>query len=302
VIGQESYRTDVTVTNTTAASLQAIVYRAGDCFLANSDTGFGRVTPGGSGTAVSCIDSVNGAPGTRVEQFLPLTANSHYLEAAFDDVWAAVGTQQPLPDTCRCADDIDNGIGLSWAVTLIPGASASFSELTTFSPAGVVPVVTAKTADAAVALPSTADGYTVTFHNANTAAATLDTVTDTLPAGFAYVAGSTTGGVSTDPTIAGTSLTWTGPFTVPAGGDLTFHFGVTVSAAEGLFTNTATATSGTVTVAPAQSTAPIQVALVAPIPVVPREGLPVAAATAALVGAVWMLTRRRSRTARAARS
>jgi uncharacterized repeat protein (TIGR01451 family) len=161
----------------------------------------------------------------------------------------------------------------------------------------VVPVVTAKTADAGVALPSTADGYTVTFHNANTTAATLDTITDTLPAGFAYVAGSTTGGVSTDPAVAGSTLTWTGPFSVPAAGDLTFHFGVTVSATEGVFTNTATATSGTVTVAPAQATAPIQVALVLPVPVVPREGLPVAAATAALLGAaLWVRTRRRSGT------
>lgn len=294
VVGQESYRTTVTVTNTSTSQLPAVVYRAGDCFLANSDTGFGRVTPEGAGTSVACVESVNNAPGARIEQLLPLTAGSRYLEAEYSEVWAAIGSQQPLPDTCRCGENIDNGIGLSWSPNLEPGVPVSFSELTTFSPAGVVPVVAAKTADTPTVLPGAADGYTVTFHNANAAAATLDNVADTLPAGFNYTTGSTTGAITTNPTVAGQTLTWTGPFTVPAGGDLTFHFGVTVTSVPGLYTNSVTAASGTATVVPALDTAAIAVGDVVVIPLVPLEGIPVALATVALVGAVWLRTRRRA--------
>src|SRR5205807_73253 len=41
VAGQESYRTDMTVSNSTGAPIDAALYHAGDCFLQNSDTGFG---------------------------------------------------------------------------------------------------------------------------------------------------------------------------------------------------------------------------------------------------------------------
>jgi len=43
VVGQESYRTDVKVTNTGSGAHDLILYRAADCYLQNSDTGFGRV-------------------------------------------------------------------------------------------------------------------------------------------------------------------------------------------------------------------------------------------------------------------
>ncbi|MCA1683862.1 MAG: DUF11 domain-containing protein, partial [Actinobacteria bacterium] len=245
VTGQESYRTDVIVTNTSATPLQAIVYRAGDCFLADSDEGFGRVDPGGSGAAVSCVDSVGGVPGTRLVQFLPLTPDSTYQEALDSDVWTVIGDQQPFPSTCRCNDEVDNGIGLSWPVNLPSGGSASVSALTTFSTTGVLPVRAGKTADADAVMPADTNGYTVSFHNGNTTAATLDSVTDTLPAGFTYVTGSSTGGVTTDPAVSGQEVTWTGPFTVPAGGDLSFHFEVTVSSTVGLYTNSVSALSGT---------------------------------------------------------
>ena len=298
VTGQESYRTDVTVTNTSGAPISAIVYRAGDCYLANSDEGFGRVDPAGAGTAVSCVDSVGGAPGSRVEQLLPLTPGSDYMEATYSLVWATIGDQEPLPNTCECAEEVDNGIGLSWTVTLAPGASATFSELTTFSPGGALPVVAAKTADNPIAYADLDEGYTVTFNNPNSTAATLDSITDTLPTGFAYVAGTTTGGITTDPAVSGQELTWTGPFTVPAGGDLTFHFEVTVPVTEGVYTNDVTATSATHTVAPAVNAASILVPPIGAIPLVPAEGIPVAAATVVLVGlALWARVRRHSRPA-----
>ena len=42
IVGQETYRTDVTIANTTGSSpANAVLFRAGDCYLQNSDHGFG---------------------------------------------------------------------------------------------------------------------------------------------------------------------------------------------------------------------------------------------------------------------
>ena len=64
-------------------------------------------------------------------------------------MWTLIGTQAPGPDTCDCATDQDNGILLSWDVTVPAGGSVTVSHLTTFSPLGLAPLATSKTADAA---------------------------------------------------------------------------------------------------------------------------------------------------------
>src|SRR5918996_3464045 len=43
VTGQEAYRTDIAITNTSGAAQNVVLYRAGDCFLQESDTGYGFV-------------------------------------------------------------------------------------------------------------------------------------------------------------------------------------------------------------------------------------------------------------------
>ena len=47
---------------------------------------------------------------------------------------------------------------------------------------------------------------------------TLNSITDMLPQGFSYIAGSSTGATTANPTVGGQTLTWNGPFTVPGGG------------------------------------------------------------------------------------
>jgi hypothetical protein len=135
VAGQEAYRTVVTLQNTGGAPLSGVLYRAGDCFLQESDTGFGFVDPGAG--AAGCALNANNAPAGRIEQWYPETAGAQYMEAAYSDVWAHIATQTPFPNTCRCAESIDNGAGLSWSFTLAPGATARFSHITVFSPTGV---------------------------------------------------------------------------------------------------------------------------------------------------------------------
>ena len=74
VVGQESYRTDTQISNANATSRAVRLYTAGDCYLQNSDFGYGRV----DGNAVACTATSD--PGSRIEQLFPLTPGSHYYE------------------------------------------------------------------------------------------------------------------------------------------------------------------------------------------------------------------------------
>jgi uncharacterized repeat protein (TIGR01451 family) len=263
VVGEESYRTDVSVMNTTSTAKTATLYRAGDCYLQNSDRGFGSADAGTG--AVSCVAGVvdssgNIVPGTRIEQWFPLSSGGHYYEDVYFNVWAKIGTQQPFADSCaQCSSYVDNGAGLSWDLALPAGGSLTRSHLTVFSPLGLVPLTTSKTADSATASAGGSDGYTITIHNPNTAAVSLTDVTDTLPSGFSYTPGSSSGATTADPSILGQNLAWAGPISVPASGDISIHFNVTVSSIPGDYFNNAGGNATGFTVAPSGDTAKITV-------------------------------------------
>ncbi|MEP7378318.1 MAG: FGLLP motif-containing membrane protein [Chloroflexota bacterium] len=134
-VGSRSYRTDVAVANTGSAGQSGVLYRAGDCYLQGNDAGFVRV----EGGSPACI--VDPAQGRRVEQWLPITVGSHYFAGGYGDVWSNILSQAPFPDTCACGEQVvfDNGAGLSWQFNLAPGATATFSQETFFSPVGGSP-------------------------------------------------------------------------------------------------------------------------------------------------------------------
>jgi hypothetical protein len=134
VSGQESYRTDVTVRNNGGGAREAILYRAGDCYLQENDTGYGFVEP--DRRAVGCSVNANNSPPNRIEEWVPISGEANYYEANFSEVWAHIGTQAPFPNTCRCDEAIDNGAGLSWNVSIPPGGEVTRSHFTTFSPSG----------------------------------------------------------------------------------------------------------------------------------------------------------------------
>lgn len=256
VTGQESYRTDITVTNTSGATVDAILYRAMDCFLGASDTGYGFV----SGTAVGCAQNPDNTPPSRIEMLLPVTGGNNYYEAFFSSVWAAIGAHAPFNNTCECASDIDNGIGISWNLSVPAGGSVTRTNLTIFSPQGNEPLTITKTANSATSTPGGGNGYTITVSNPSSVAVTLNNITDLLPAGFSYVAGSTTGVTTANPTVSGQQLTWSGPFNIPAAGSISLRFLVTVSTVPGTYTNEATGDAGAITVIGTGPTAPIAVA------------------------------------------
>ena len=138
VAGNEFYRTDIKVTNTTGSSIDASLYHAGDCFLQSSDFGFGFFDAPSGG--IFCSLSADNSPRARIEGFSPLTGGSHYLEAAYYTVWDAIKTTGPqFPDTCECSINEDNGAGLSWPLSVPANGTLDFSLLTTFSPTGQLP-------------------------------------------------------------------------------------------------------------------------------------------------------------------
>jgi hypothetical protein len=134
VVGQESYRTDIEIRNTGGSAASGTLYRAGDCYLQESDTGYGFVDGGAS--AAGCSLNANNSPAARIEQWYPLTAGARYMEAGYSEVWSFIGTKAPFPNTCRCDEQIDNGAGISWDFNVAPGATASYAHLTVFSPRG----------------------------------------------------------------------------------------------------------------------------------------------------------------------
>lgn len=117
VNGSNFYRTDTAVTNSSGgASVSAVLYHAGDCYANGSDIGFGftRSEVG----VVGCSESAQNTPAGRTVQMAPLSATSRYYEASYSEVWAQIATKAPLPNTCRCGEHIDNGVALSWELSL----------------------------------------------------------------------------------------------------------------------------------------------------------------------------------------
>jgi uncharacterized repeat protein (TIGR01451 family) len=259
VIGQESYRTDVSVHNGNGSgTIPFVLYRGGDCFLQNSDDGFGDLdlATGQVGCRGSDDDGVT--PNSRVERWIPITAGSSAMEADFSDVWDAMDSGNAFPNTCICSTFEDNGAGLSWNGSLAGGASATFSHLTVFSPTGAVSPAIVKTAQLDSVPAGGVDSYTITVNNP-TGPITLNSVTDHLPDGFTYVPGSTTGATTANPTVSGQNLVWAGPLSVTAGGSITLTFSVTVGSTAGTFTNSVDADGGRDPVVGTGQTAPVTV-------------------------------------------
>lgn len=137
VVGEERFRTDVTLANSTGAPISGILYRAMDCYLAGSDDSYGMQ----SGTSVGCSENPYNSPLGRIEQLDPITGGNNYYQATYDQVWAAIGTHQPFDDTCRCNELIDTGAGISWDFTVAASGNVTYSHYSVFSPTGGQPPV-----------------------------------------------------------------------------------------------------------------------------------------------------------------
>jgi uncharacterized repeat protein (TIGR01451 family) len=213
VSGQEAYRTDVTIVNDGPADSTVQLYRAGDCQTADSDDGFGTVhEPTGSVACLAADEPTpnNFVPGTRTQRWYPLSPGSHFYEDLFSIVWAWVGSQQPFPDACgACGVFADNGAGLSWEMVVPAGGSVTRSHLTVFSVTGALPLTIDTTPQSTTAVTGSVVSYRVVVSNLhNDLLVNLRSITHTLPPGFSYVPGSTSGFTNGEPTVNGRVLTW----------------------------------------------------------------------------------------------
>ncbi|RWU84738.1 DUF11 domain-containing protein [Janibacter hoylei PVAS-1] len=264
VAGATAYRTDIRITGG-ATTGDAVVFRGGDCYLQDSDFGLGQVLDGNSPVCKAQPDSVNPE---RVEGMRPLSSGAAYIEAGYNQVWEAIGRGEMLPNTCRCDERIDNGIAISWTREISQGATVTLSSLTFFSPVGTTPLTVSKTVDQSEVSAGSEVTYTIRVSNPGATSQVVSSVTDSLPAGFTYVPGSTTGATTNDPTGT-TDLTWTDDIEVPAAtgdtpGSVSLSFRATVSDVAGTYTNTASATGEGVTVVAAEDTAPVTVTAASP--------------------------------------
>src|SRR6266542_936169 len=129
VVGQSSFNTNVAITNTSGSAQSVIVYRAGDCYVANSD--FSQGSYDSSSGSVACSDPAT----NRLEQWVPRTPGSNYMETYYGSVWSAIGANAPLPDICDCGTYQDTGAGLSWNLTVPVGQSLNVSSALNFGTA-----------------------------------------------------------------------------------------------------------------------------------------------------------------------
>ena len=84
VVGDEFYRTDLTVQNATGAPISGTLYRVADCTLQGDDDSYGFQDPT-SGT-VACAQNANNSPAGPLAAFVPITRPNHYLEGDYGTV------------------------------------------------------------------------------------------------------------------------------------------------------------------------------------------------------------------------
>jgi len=168
----------------------------------------------------------------------------------------------------------------------IPGAADDFDddvyEITGVrEPAGALTLLSR--ADQSSTPAGGENGLLVQVANHSSGPAVIESLGDTLPPGFRYVPGTSTGTYSTDPQISGQTLTWTGRRNVGVGSAAGVHYGIAVGTAAGTFADQPAAdvralpigreatASITVTAAPDPGSTPTPgpVATVAPTPAGP---------------------------------
>lgn len=262
VDGDEEWETTITLESDGGVAvdpLDVIVYRAADCYLGGSDSGRGVLV---EGEAPMCVGGADSADPSRLIGFWPRTPGSNYIADNYSNVWDVIDSGLPYPDYIMTGED-DNGAGLSWNLTVPSGGSATVALSNILSPSGTHILNLTAVADSPMARFNSTNGYTVTIGNPGLVSGDIDTLTVTLPEGFTFTAGSTTGATTGEPVITTNSngqqvLTWTGPFTVLQTASTSVHFNVTTGPDEGFWYIDIDGTSSRFAVVPALQTAEME--------------------------------------------
>src|SRR5581483_9377656 len=131
--GGSSVETEYSLSGETGDHRPVRLYRAADCYVGNSDIGFGTYDT--ASQAVGCLRTdPNGSEFQ--EQLSPLSpAGAGSAEAFFGEIWGDVASQGPLPETCRCGEELDDGVATSWELALNGRKPVAASSRFAFVPA-----------------------------------------------------------------------------------------------------------------------------------------------------------------------
>ena len=137
---------------------------------------------------MGCSVNPNNSPPDKIEALIPLTGGNNYFEdelrccLEYDRFPSAVPGYRLPPHV------LDNGAGISWNFSIPAGELCHIlAPDVNFCSWGLQGLVTSKTADSPTSPAGTQNGYTITIKNPNAFPVTVSSITDTLPAGFAYV-------------------------------------------------------------------------------------------------------------------
>ncbi|MEA2150718.1 MAG: hypothetical protein QOD69_2548 [Solirubrobacteraceae bacterium] len=151
VTGTNTYHTAVTVLSRQTAAETIGIYQYADCFLQNSDVGFGAFDA--TTTGVFCAANANNSPPGPVEGFIPVAPGRDpvsWMEGGFSTVRTTISTGNgaPLPNACSPSCDFaqDNGMALGWIG--IPLTTAGASVQRAFDTSLVAPPLGAVDTDA----------------------------------------------------------------------------------------------------------------------------------------------------------
>ncbi|MGQ9674291.1 MAG: PEP-CTERM sorting domain-containing protein [Chloroflexota bacterium] len=130
VNGQQYFRVDAQLTNTSSAPLATTYFWAADLYLQGDDQGYGYYNPNTGG-----VGGYNQARDWFIV-FQPITPASAYEEDMYDTVYRHIGingTPGSGFDNSLNSAFTDNGAGLQWSgISLAPGQSTTISHFVAF--------------------------------------------------------------------------------------------------------------------------------------------------------------------------
>lgn len=115
VDGESGYRTSIKVRNSNGTARTVTVFRAGDCYVAGSDYGYGDLP----GSGVACLNQSKDQALT----LTPISEGATVQEDYYGTIWGALAAMTPLSNSAVSDSAIDNGLAIRWERTVNAASS-----------------------------------------------------------------------------------------------------------------------------------------------------------------------------------
>jgi len=122
------------------------------------------------------------------------------------------------------------------------------------------PVISiSKTVDATPVDPGDTVQYTIKINNSGNLAGSITSVVDDIPSGFTYFTGSSSGLTTSDPSVNGSQLTWSGTWSLSGPDSVNLIFSAISSTTPGTYTNSASVSGSNFDTKSTGATAEVQI-------------------------------------------